>query len=124
MVRKKKPRRRDVYSIAFVLPDGSAFACGPQRKPSDKRIKEDGAHVDDDFVFREYKYGPNDWHSWPENKRRELTQIMAIRLNTRRAIRELVLPKLEAIQASLADIQSRLGRLEPASDGGQDTATL
>ena len=124
MVRKQKPRRRDVYSIAFVFPDGSAFSCAPERKPSDKRIKEDGVHVDADFVFREYKYGPSDWHTWPDNHRRELGQIMAIRLNTRRAIRELLLPKLEAIQASLDDIQSRLDRLESTSDGKQDTATL
>lgn len=73
--RKKSPRRRDVYCNAFVFPDGSAFSCGPQRKPSSKRIKEDGLFVDRDFVFQEYRYGPTDWHSWPEQQRRELGQI-------------------------------------------------
>jgi hypothetical protein len=109
---KKKPRRRDVYSVAFVFPDGSAFGCAPQRKPSDKRLKEDNAYIDEDLVFREYKYRPDDWVTWPDDHRRELSQIMAILLNTRRAIRELVLPELEGIKATLADIQKRLEHIE------------
>jgi hypothetical protein len=115
MARRKKPRRRDVYSIAFVFPDGSAFSCGPERKPSDRKIKEDGLYIDEDLVFKEHKYGADEWGSWPEDRRRELGQIMAIRLNTRRAIRELVLPKLEAIENSLSRIESRLDRIDTKS---------
>ena len=115
MGRKKKPRRRDVYSVAFVFPDGSAFACAPQRKPSSKRLKDDDAYVDEDFVFREQRYGPDEWVSWPVDHRRELGQIMAIRLNTRRAIRDLVLPELEGIKAMLANIQKRLDQIEGSS---------
>jgi hypothetical protein len=112
MGRKNKPRRRDVYSIAFVFPDGSAFSCGPNRKPSSKRLKDDAAFVDEDFVFKEYKYGPDEWAAWPDDQRRELGQTMAIRLNTRRSIRELVLPELKIIQDSLQLITTRLDSIE------------
>lgn len=112
MARRKRRRRRDVYSIAFVFPDGSAFCCSPERKPSEKHMKERGEYADEDFVFREYKYGPHDWTEWPKDHIRELGQTMAIRLNTRRAIRELVLPEFKAVLDSLAEIHNRLDHLE------------
>ncbi len=120
MGRKKKPRRRDVYFNALVFPDGSAFSCGPERKPSAKQMKEDGLFVDEDFVFKEIKYGSTEWHAWPDQHRRELGQIMAIRLNSRRAIRELVLPELMIIQESLSAIAARLDAIEQrlTSSGG------
>ncbi len=116
--RKKKPRRRDVYSIAFVFPDGSAFSCGPERKPSAKRMKVDNMFVDDDLVFKEHMYGTTDWHAWPDQHRRELGQIMAIRLNTRRAIRELVLPELKVIQDSLHAIEVKLDAIDQRLKAG------
>lgn len=119
MGRKKKPRRRDVYFIAFSFPNGAAFACGPERKPSTKRIKEDSLYIDDDFVFRETKYGSTEWHSWSPEHRRELSQIMAIRLNSRRALRELVLPELKIIQVSLNALDSKLNEIARRLDTEQ-----
>ncbi len=115
MARKKKPKRRIVYSHASCMPDGSVFACGPDRKPTEKRIKNDGIFIDEDGVFRESKYGATDWHAWEVDQRVKLVTILANRLNTRRAIRELILPELEAIQSTLADIQKRLERIEQSS---------
>ncbi len=112
MARKRKPRRRDVYSKAFVFPNGAAFSCAPDRRPSARQIKYDGIFVDEDFVFQEFKYKSSDWYGWPDQERRELCQIMAIRLNTRRAIRELVLPELKAIQSAMESLISRLSSIE------------
>ena len=112
MVRKKKTRRRMVYSNAFCMHDGSVFACGPERKPTANRIKQEGIFIDDDGVFKEALYDPTSWKSWSDDQREKLVTILANRLNTRRAIRELILPELAAIQATLADIQKRLDRTE------------
>ncbi|MEL7499016.1 MAG: hypothetical protein AAFN77_15520 [Planctomycetota bacterium] len=112
MPRKKKPRRRKVYSIAHGFHDGAVFACGPERKPSEKRIKEEGIYVCPDGVFKEDLRSPTEWQSWDVEQRVKTVTILANRLNTRRAIRELVLPELEEIQNSLVEINERLKRLE------------
>lgn len=115
MVRKRKTRRRIVHSTTFGFRDGSVVACGPEPKPSAKRIKEEGTYIDDDGVFRESYYGPNYWKTWDLKQREKAVTVLANRLNTRRAIRELVLPELASIQATLTDIQVRLNQLENKS---------
>ncbi|MCU0980787.1 MAG: hypothetical protein MUF25_16680 [Pirellulaceae bacterium] len=114
MARKRKPRRRMVYSYTFGFQDGSVIACGPERKPFERRIKEEGIHIDEDGVFREALYSPTSWHSWNDEQRREAVTILANRLNMRRAIRDLVLPELKELKTVLLDIEKRLRQIEQA----------
>lgn len=114
MARKKRPRRRMVYSTTFGFHDGSVIGCGPDRKPSKRRVQADGIHIDADGVFREITYSPTYWHSWSDEQRAKAVGILAIRLNTRRAIRELVLPELAALNEVLLEIEKRLTRIEKA----------
>ena len=48
-----------VYFCTFGFQDGSVIACGPERKPFARRIKEEGIHIDEDGVFREALYSPS-----------------------------------------------------------------
>jgi hypothetical protein len=43
-----------------------------------------------------------------------VSNLLANRMNMRRTVRELVLPELANIQATLADLADRLGRIEAA----------
>lgn len=109
---KRRPRRRKGYAITFGFTDGSVVACGPERKPSKKRIAQDGIHICPDGVFREYHYSPTYWHTFKDEERHEICVTLANRLNTRRAIRELVLPELNAIRLSLDAMLKRIDKLE------------
>ena len=112
MASKRKPRRRMVHSVTFGFHDGAVIACGPSTKPSNRRIKEEGIYVCPDGVFSEHYYSPTYWHTFKLEERREITATLANRLNTRRAIRELVMPQLEAIQQALDSISKRLEQIE------------
>jgi hypothetical protein len=90
MARKKKSRRRMVHAVTFGFNDGSVISCGPDRKPSNKRIKKKGISICPDGVFRGYYYSPTYWHSFDADARHEIAVTLANRLNTRRAMRELV----------------------------------
>ncbi|QDV55474.1 hypothetical protein [Rosistilla oblonga] len=121
MTRKRKPRRRMVYSTTAGFYDGSVIACGPERKPSAKRMKEDGIFIDDDGVFKESHYSASYWKTWDVEQRVKAVTILANRLNTRRAIRELVLPEIAAIAATLDRIERRLDAIERSVDGGKSS---
>ncbi len=116
MARKRKPRRRMVYSYTFGFHDGAVIGAGPNRKPSEKRVKSDGLWIDDDSVFQEYLYSPTDWCSWEPEKRTKTVEVLANRLNTRRAIRELVLPELRSLHQSIELLRDQLDRIERKID--------
>ena len=70
---------------------------------------------DPDLVNREFETKLAEYLEYPENTRQRGGPVLANRINTRRAIRELVLPELEGIKAMLANIQKRLDQIEGSS---------
>ena len=114
MARKRKPRRRTVYSWTFGFPDGAVIGVAPERKPTDKRIKEEGWSIDDDGVYRETLYDSDYWKTWEPEKRYKAVELLANRLNTRRAIRELILPELKSLHESIDSLRKQLDRIEDA----------
>ena len=108
----RKPARRKVHYFTSGFSDGAVISAGPDRKPSAKALKERGLRVDSDGVFCETRYGPSEWHLWDDQQRVKVVTVLANRLNTRRAIRELVLPELASIQKTLANIQRRLDKID------------
>ena len=42
-----------VFSWTYGFHDGAVIGDAPDRKPTEKKIKQDGLHIDEDWVFRE-----------------------------------------------------------------------
>jgi hypothetical protein len=74
----------------------------------------EGTRIDDDLVCQELHYGSHDFKQWEVEQRVRFSDILANRLNMRRAIRELVLPELATMQQSLAELSARFDRVEAA----------
>ena len=118
---RRKPRRRPVHYVTTNYRDGAVVACHPDRKPSDRKLKEDGLRVDADKVFREFTYGSGEFAQWEIDFRVRVSDLLANRMNMRRTVRELVLPELVSIQAALSDLGNRLSRIEIALDTMQNS---
>jgi hypothetical protein len=101
-----------VYSWTYGFHDGAVVGVFPDRKPTEKKLKDDGLKIDEDGVFRESFYDPTYWHKWEPEKRTKLGEVLANRMNTRRALRELVLPELNAMQESIDSLREQLDRVE------------
>lgn len=108
----RKPRHRPVHYTTFAFPDGAVTSCTPGRKPLPKRIKQDGLHIDADFVCKEYLSVPGEFCGWSDEQRVRFSDLMANRMNTRRAIRDIVMPVLADIQLSLEKLNNRLNDIE------------
>lgn len=108
----RKPQRRRMHYSTSGYGDGAVTTCIPIRKPLPKRIKEDCIYIDADFVCREIRHSPHQFPRWELEQRIRFSDILANRLNTRRAIREIAMPVLTEIQASLRELNERLKRIE------------
>lgn len=108
----RKKRRRPVHYEVFSLHDGAVTSCFPKRKPSTKKIKQDGIHIDADFVCTEYYYGPTDPRGWDLDQRVRIANLLANRMNMRRTVRDLVLPELAALSQRVESLQQQLTRIE------------
>lgn len=108
----RKPRRRPIHYTTFAYADGAVTSCTPERKPLPKRIKQDGLHIDDDFVCKEYLSAPDDFGRAPDELRVRFSDILANRMNMRRAIRDIVIPVLSDIQSSIEKLNQRLDNVE------------
>ena len=89
--------------------DGSVISAGPLRRPSARKIKK-GI----DGVCCESFHSTDYWTTWELEQRAKAVTILVHRINTRRAIRELVLPALAEIRMRLIEATTCLERLERA----------
>jgi hypothetical protein len=108
----RKARRRPVPYVAHGFPDGAVIACCPTRKPSNRKVKEDGMHIDEDLVLREYNYTANDFGPWEDSQRIRTADLLANRLNMRRTVRELVLPALSRVEETLLAMHEQMQCIE------------
>ncbi len=115
----RRARRRKIHYTTSGFGDGSVISAGPQRKPSAKKIKERGYHIDEDGVFNESFYSPSEWVSWELHQRVKAVTVLANRINTRRALRELVLPEIAALASTLERIEKRLDAIERSVGNGE-----
>ncbi|TWT84751.1 hypothetical protein CA13_62310 [Planctomycetes bacterium CA13] len=115
----KKPRRRRIYYSAFTYSDGAAVSCVPWPQPTAKQIKDRDMYVDEDFLCREHRYKASDFVSLEPELAPRYSDILTNRLNTRRAIRELVLPEIAALAATLQRIEKRLEAIERSVGDGE-----
>jgi hypothetical protein len=115
-MKRRKPRR-PVHYVVFAYRDGAVVGCHPERKPSARKLKEDGLKIDDDLVFWEISYGAGDFAAWELDQRVRTADLLSNRMNMRRTVRELIMPQLTSIEATLADVAKRLARVEAALAG-------
>lgn len=108
----RRQRRRPRYYYASSLFDGTVLAAYPIRKPAPKIIKRDNLKIDDDGVCIESLRAGRYVSDCQYENRFRSQNIIANRLNTRRAIREIVLPKLAMIQQEITAVRTQLDRIE------------
>ncbi len=90
-------RRRKMHYHASSLHDRTVLAALPIRKPSQRIMKQYHARVDADGVVEESSRNGMELSDPRNETRTRFQDIIATNLNTRRAIRDLVLPALAAL---------------------------
>ncbi|MHB9070954.1 MAG: hypothetical protein ACYC54_11380 [Sedimentisphaerales bacterium] len=107
----RRQKRRPIYYSASSLYDGTILGIFPTRKPLPKVLKRDKLKIDDDGVCETFDSGMN-LADIENEKRFRFQNILAIRLNTRRAIRELASPHLLKLEKDMNDIRNQLNQIQ------------
>jgi hypothetical protein len=102
-----------MHYYASSLFDGTITSAYPIRKPLPKIIKQDHIKIDEDGVCDEGWYDSGKGYSDVNIENRfRFQNIMANRLNTRRAIREIVMPELKKIHSEINIIHKQLDQIQ------------
>jgi len=108
----RRQQRKPLHYHSEALYDGTVIAAFPIRKPLPKVIKRDNLRIDDDGVCREWLRAGQEL-SDPNNETRfRFQNIIATNLNTRRALREIVSPRVAELRAEIATVRTQLGHIE------------
>ena len=108
----RRPRRRPMCYSAHCLHDGTVLAAYPVRKPIRRVMKRDRLRLDSDGVCQEWAQAGRELGNANYEGRLRFQDIIAANLNTRRAIRSLVVPALADIQAEVTALRQQVDRLE------------
>lgn len=106
----RKPRRRPTYYEASTLYDGTVLAAVPQRRPSPRILRRDHHPPDEDGVFQSSPRNGKELSDPRYDGRTRFQDIIATNLNTRRALRELVLPAIAELHAEIAALRQALNQ--------------
>jgi hypothetical protein len=108
-MRSHKPRRRPAYYTVWALRDGTVVAAGETgRKPLPSQRRRWGK-IDEDGVWQEFNQVATHMAELQERHWIAMQVSITSRLNSRRAIRELVLPRLGGLEERLDAIARTLG---------------
>jgi hypothetical protein len=100
-----------MHYTVHTLHDGTVLAAYPVRKPSPQLIKRDRLRIDEDGVAIVFS-GPGRELSHSTNESRTRFQnIIAENLNTRRALRELILPPLHDLRTEVSALRAEVAAL-------------
>jgi hypothetical protein len=106
----RRHRRRSVYFRTFCLQDGVVITAYPDRKPLAKSLKQDRQAIDKDNVCHEDFLSTKEFMEIGANRGR-FQDVLSNALNTRRNLRELILPELAEIKAELVALRTELASL-------------
>jgi len=109
---RRKRGRRPVYYTVTSMNDGTVLSAYPVRKPVARIMKRDGDRLDEDNVCKDFTGSYVGPFKFDDPGRCRYFDIMANRLNMRRAIRELTLPKLEAVEAEVVALRNDISELK------------
>jgi len=109
----RRQKQRPIHYSAITLFDGTVLSAHPIRKPTPKSIKQDKIKIDEDWVCNKgwYTNGKQFSDTNFENRFR-FQDLMANRINMRRAIRDMVFPYLTKLQNDMDDIHSKLDQIQ------------
>lgn len=105
---RRRIRRRPTYYHVSCLRDGTVLAAYPTRKPTPHMLKRDGQRIDEDNVCSEFDRSGSELRDVNNDTRTRFQDIVANALNVRRAIRQLVLPRLDEIESQLAALRAQI----------------
>jgi len=108
----RRQRRRAMHYYARSLNDGTILASFPIRKPGPKIIKRDNLRIDEDGVCKELMDAGKALSDSNNETRFRFQNIVSTSLNTRRALREIVLPRLAVLQQEMGSLRAQMGRIE------------
>jgi hypothetical protein len=108
----RRPRRRPIHYMVSALHDGTVTSALPIRKPSKQQFKQERHRVDPDGVTIESASSGRQYANVDDPGRVRFIDLMASNLNTRRAIRELVLPRIEEVLAEVRRLHARIDAME------------
>ncbi len=111
-MRRPRKKRRPMNYHVVSLYDGTITGAMPMRKPPPRIMKRDGLRVDDDGVTIESMGAGKELSSSKNETRFRFQNIIATNLNTRRAIRELVLPVLAEMREEIAALRAEVAELK------------
>jgi hypothetical protein len=120
----RRQKRRPIHYTTRSLHDGTVLAAYPVRKPPPRTIKRDKIRIDEDGVCREYAGAGKELCDVYNESRMRFQDIIATRLNTRRAIREMVLPSLVKLRCDVNEIRGQLDHIQGLLSGQSDATDL
>ena len=108
----RRQHRKSLHYDASSLFDGTVLAAYPVRKPTPHVMIRDNLRIDVEGVCREWMTAGKKYSDYRLENRFRFMDIMANRLNVRRAIREIALPELVAVREEIAALGAQLDRVE------------
>ena len=109
----RRQKRRLVYYRELSLYDGTILAVWPSRKPLPKTMKFENIKIDEDGVCDKGRYDAGKDISDSYNKNRfRFMDILANRLNTRRAMREIIIPHLSKLENEVESLHQKLDQMQ------------
>jgi hypothetical protein len=91
----------------------------PVRKPTPHVIKRDNLRIDEDGICMGHLESGAELSDINNQTRTRFQDILANSLNARRAVRDIALPVLVALQKDIAGIRAQLDRIESQLAHGQ-----
>jgi hypothetical protein len=101
-----------MHFYAHVLHDGTVLASFPIRKPSKRGFHPGRVRNDPDGVAIEHADAGENLRDVNNDTRTRFQDIISTNLNTRRALRELLLPSLADVLNKVQALQGQLDRIE------------
>jgi hypothetical protein len=113
-MRQRKRQRRPVYYEVSCMRDGTVLGARPIRKPSSHFIKTYRLLIDEDNVCQEFVDSGEWFWDQSDDYRFRFHDIVSNALNMRRAVRAVLLPRLESLEAEVVAVRAQLDRIEQA----------
>ncbi|MCC7408386.1 MAG: hypothetical protein IT442_09950 [Phycisphaeraceae bacterium] len=107
----RRQRRRPVYYTVISDNDGTVLAAYPIRKIPDRIMKRDGQRLDEDGVCKEFMGSRVRSCDVNDPGRTRFFDIMANRLNARRAVREIAVPEIKALRDEVTELRKQVRQL-------------
>jgi hypothetical protein len=101
-----------MHYTSLGLHDGTVLSAWPIRKPPRRVFKRECSPIDPEGVVKEHTRTGEEISSVDNTERWRPQTVIAINLNVRRALRELVLPRLAETLGKVESLKGQLDRIE------------